>query len=395
MFYKREQYLDKLISLKDTNFIKLITGVRSGGKSVLLQQYREYLQESGVDKKHIIYIDLESYVYRHIHDGKSLLNLIIDLLPKDRRKIYLQLDEIQSVINLEETLDYLGKNFNIDISITSSSNNLLFNKLSKSFPKGCVKIVVYPLSFKEFFHAKGYNMREVDIAYKEYVEFGGFPGVVVSDDDNITKMLLEDLFNSILVKDKNIRKIRNISVLRKLALFLSANVGEPLNPSKISNILNTKNINISNHTINKYLQLLCNTYLFDVIEQYDISKKSIIKSKSKYFSIDYGLTHCALSCAKISDNALKNIVYIELLRRGYNVISGRINNKEIDFIAKKDGKIEYYQVCHQIPENSSRESDNLLMIKDNYPKTIITGRCADFGNINGVNVEYIVDWLLS
>lgn len=394
--YIRKSYLNKMIEFKDSDFTKVITGVRRSGKSVLLMQYRDYLIESGISEESVVYINLESFENQLIKTEKEFRDLILKLLPKNKEKFYLLVDEIQFVEGWQKTINGLRVSYDCDITITGSNAKLLSGELATLLSGRYVEISIYPFSFREFLEIKdiGINSREVDLAYKEYEKFGGFPGVILSN-ENIKLSIISGIYDSILLNDIATRgQIRDTMTLKSLVSYLSDNVGQLVNPSKISNILKNEKIEISNHTITRYLQLLKDAFLFYEVKPYDIRGKAYLRQNSKYFMVDNGLRNYAVTFKESNfGNRLENIVYIELLRRGYDVDIVRVGDKEIDFLAKKNDIVEYYQVAYQIPENN-HETDNLLLIKDNFKKTLITGRYEGVNEISGIEVEYIVDWLL-
>lgn len=395
--YKREKYLKKLIDFKDTDFIKVITGVRRSGKSILLKQYIDYLKELGIKDEFIIYINLEAYEFQSINDEKSFSDIIINLIPKTEEKFYLLIDEIQFIEGWQKVINSFRVSFNCDIVITGSNAKLLSGELATLLSGRYIEIDIYPFSFKEFVEAKGINekSREIDLAYKEYEEYGGFPSVVMSK-ESIKTTILSGIFDSIVLNDIASRgSIRDTLTLKRLVSFLADNVGQLVNPTKISNLLINEKLDISNHTVNRYLELLQTSYLFYEAKPYDLRGKSYLRQNSKYYMVDNGLRNQAIGYKESNfGNRLENIVFMELLRRGYKVDVVRIEDKEVDFIARKNEKTEYYQVAYQLPQNT-HETDNLLMIKDNFNKTLITGRYEGVDNIDGINVEYIVDWLLN
>ncbi|NLW41857.1 MAG: ATP-binding protein [Tissierellia bacterium] len=395
--YKREKYLKKLIDFKDTDFIKVITGVRRSGKSILLKQYIDYLKELGIKDEFIIYINLEAYEFQSINDEKSFSDIIINLIPKTEEKFYLLIDEIQFIEGWQKVINSFRVSFNCDIVITGSNAKLLSGELATLLSGRYIEIDIYPFSFKEFVEAKGINekSREIDLAYKEYEQYGGFPSVVMSK-ESIKTTILSGIFDSIVLNDIASRgSIRDTLTLKRLVSFLADNVGQLVNPTKISNLLINEKLDISNHTVNRYLELLQTSYLFYEAKPYDLRGKSYLRQNSKYYMVDNGLRNQAIGYKESNfGNRLENIVFMELLRRGYKVDVVRIEDKEVDFIARKNEKTEYYQVAYQLPQNT-HETDNLLMIKDNFNKTLITGRYEGVDNIDGINVEYIVDWLLN
>ncbi|GHT79886.1 hypothetical protein FACS1894104_5170 [Actinomycetota bacterium] len=393
--FERPYYLNQLLDFKDTDFIKVITGVRRAGKSVLLMLYRDYLLNSGVPAKQITYINFESFEYQNIKTEDRFRKLIADKIPK-KGKTYLLLDEIQAVDGWQRIVNGVRISFDCDIVITGSNAKMLSGELSTLLAGRYVEIAVYPLSFEEFLAAKkiSANSREVDLAYAEYEKYGGFPSVVIAE-QSIKDTILSGIFDTIVLNDVALRAgVKDASALKSIVGFMADNVGQLVNPTKIANTLKSEGVDTSNHTANRYLSLLENGYLFYRARQYDIRGRDYLRTNSKYFIVDSGLRRNAVGLKDGNfSNRLENIVYIELLRRGYQVDVGRIDNVEIDFVARKRDELFYVQVAYELPRNT-RETDNLLHIKDNYRKIIITGKYYEINMIDGIEVVYIVDWLL-
>lgn len=395
--FERPRYLNQLIRFKDTDFIKVITGVRRSGKSVLLQLFMDYLRQTGIDDRHIIYVNLESFEYIDVRSKNDLKALIQSLLPSDNKRFYVLIDEIQFVFEWEEIVNALRVSYPCDVIITGSNARLLSGELASLLSGRYVEIEVYPLSFQEFLQAKGIDRdsRYVDSAYHEYERHGGFPSLILVD-ESIKSTILSGIFDSIVLHDIADRgQVKDTASLKRLIAYLADNVGQLINPSNVSNTLLSEGIRISNHTIGRYLELLENAYLFFGVRQYDLRGKAHLKTNAKYFMVDSGLRNQAVSFKDGNyGNRLENIVFIELRRRGFQVDVVRLDDKEIDFVARKSGDIQYIQVAYQLP-TSSRETDNLLLVKDNYKKRLITGRYEEVRSIDGIEVNYIVDWLLN
>ncbi len=419
--YSRTDYLNKLLAFKDTDFVKVITGVRRCGKSVILQQYMDSLRELGVPDSHIIYINLESFEYRDVLTDSNLMDVICSKMHSgknrsgknpngsensnngksqqttaNQQKTYILIDEIQFVDGWQKAINALRVSFNCDIVITGSNAKLLSGELATNLSGRYVEIPVYPFSFKEFLGAKqiDVNSREVDLAYKEYEQYGGFPSVVLADEP-LRYTILSGIYDSIILNDIAARaQIKDSFTLKRIVAFLADNVGQLVNASKVTSLLKNERIEVSNHTISRYLELLQNAYLFFEVRPYDIRGKAYLRQNAKYFIVDSGLRNQAVShrLGNIG-NRLENIVFLELLRRGYDVDVARVEGSEVDFIARKGDLVEYYQVTQQLPENT-HETDNLLKLRDNYAKFLITGRYAGVDLIDGIHVKYVVDWLI-
>ncbi|NBJ47209.1 hypothetical protein C6N01_13450 [Enterococcus faecalis] len=394
--FQRPIYLNQLIQFKDSDFIKVITGVRRSGKSVLLMLFKEYLLEEDVSEDHIIYINFESFEYQAIKTEEKFREKIKELLPKDNKKIYLLFDEIQVVEGWQRVVNGIRVSYDSDIIITGSNANMLSGELATLLSGRYIEIPIYPLSFQEFLSVKGIevNSRKIDSAYDEYEKYGGFPSVVIAE-EAIKDTILSGIFDTIVLNDVALRSgVKDPTALKSIISFLSDNVGQLVNSSKIVNTLKSEGVETTTHTVNRYLDLLENGYLFYRVKQYDIRGREYLRTNGKYFIVDSGLRRNAIGRKDGNySNRLENIVFIELKRRGYTIDVGRLDNKEIDFVARRLDETLYVQVTYELP-NNTHETDNLLNIKDNYKKIVITGRYHDIEQINGIPIIYIVDWLL-
>lgn len=395
--FQRPIYLNQLIQFKDSDFIKVITGVRRSGKSVLLMLFKEYLLEEEVSDDHIIYMNFESFEYQPIKTEEKFREKLKELLPKDNKKIYLLLDEIQVVEGWQRVVNGIRVSYDSDIIITGSNANMLSGELATLLSGRYIEIPIYPLSFQEFLSVKGIevNSRKIDNAYDEYEKYGGFPSVVIAE-EAIKDTILSGIFDTIVLNDVALRAgVKDPTALKSIISFLSDNVGQLVNSSKIVNTLKSEGVETTAHTVNRYLDLLENGYLFYRVKQYDIRGREYLRTNGKYFIVDSGLCRNAIGRKDGNySNRLENIVFIELKRRGYTIDVGRLDNKEIDFVARRLNETLYVQVTYELP-NNAHETDNLLNIKDNYKKIVITGRYYDIEQINGISIIYIVDWLMN
>ncbi|MBC2199273.1 ATP-binding protein [Listeria seeligeri] len=395
--FQRPNYLKQLIQFKDSDFIKVITGVRRSGKSVLLMLYKEYLLQEGVKEDHIIYMNFESFDYQTITTEENFRQKLNALLPEDSNKIYLLFDEIQVVEGWQRVINGIRVSYNSDISITGSNANMLSGELATLLSGRYIEIPIYPLSFSEFLNVKGIesSSRKVDYAYDEFEKYGGFPSVVIAE-ESIKDTILSGIFDTIVLNDVALRAgVKDPTALKSIIRFLADNVGQLVNASRIVNTLKSEGVVTTVHTVNRYLDLLENGYLFYRAKQYDIRGREYLRTNGKYFIVDTGLRRNAVGRKDGNySNRLENIVYIELLRRGYTVDVGKLDNKEIDFVARKLDETLYIQVAYELPANM-HETDNLLNIKDNYKKIVVTGRYYETTQIDGIPIIYIVDWLLS
>lgn len=395
--FQRPVYLNQLIQFKDSDFIKVITGVRRSGKSVLLMLYKEYLQQENVAEDHIIYMNFESYEYQTITTEEKFREKLNELLPKDNQKVYLLFDEIQVVEGWQRIVNGIRVSFNSDIIITGSNANMLSGELATLLSGRYIEIPIYPFSFREFLSAKKIetDSRRVDNAYHEYEKYGGFPSVVIAE-ETIKDTILSGIFDTIVLNDVALRAgVKDATALKSIIRFLADNVGQLVNASKIVNTLKSEGVETTVHTVNRYLDLLENGYLFYRAKQYDIRGREYLRTNGKYFIVDTGLRRNAVGRKDGNySNRLENIVYIELLRRGYKIDVGRLDSKEVDFVARRLDETLYVQVAYELP-NNTHETDNLLNIKDNYKKIVVTGRYHEIEQIDGIPIIYIVDWLLA
>lgn len=395
--FQRPIYLNQLIQFKDSDFIKVITGVRRSGKSVLLMLFKEYLLEEDVSEDHIIYMNFESFEYQTIKTEEKFREMLKELLPEDNKKIYLLFDEIQVVEGWQRVVNGIRVSYDSDIIITGSNANMLSGELATLLSGRYIEIPIYPLSFQEFLSVKGIevNSRKIDNAYDEYEKYGGFPSVVIAE-EAIKDTILSGIFDTIVLNDVALRAgVKDPTALKSIISFLSDNVGQLVNSSKIVNTLKSEGVETTIHTVNRYLDLLENGYLFYRVKQYDIRGREYLRTNGKYFIVDSGLRRNAIGRKDGNySNRLENIVFIELKRRGYTIDVGRLDNKEIDFVARRLDETLYIQVTYELP-NNPHETDNLLNIKDNYKKIVITGRYHDIEQINGIPIIYIVDWLMA
>lgn len=394
--FQRPTYLEKLIELQETDFIKVITGVRRSGKSVLLMLYREHLIENGVPPENIIYMNFETLEYQVVTTEEAFRAAVSEQLAEREGRLYFLFDELQVVAGWQRVVNGLRTSCDCDITITGSNANMLSGELATLLSGRYIEIPIFPLSFKEFLTAKQIDptSRDVDRAYQEYEAYGGFPSVVIAD-QAIKDTILSGIFDTIVLNDIAFRAgVKDPVTLKAIIGFLADNVGQLVNSSKIANTLKSEGIETSVHTVNRYLDLLETGYLFYRTRQYDIRGRDYLRTNGKYFIVDSGLRRHAIGGKDGNySNRLENIVFLELLRRGYQVDVGKIDSQEIDFIARKVDETIYVQVAYELP-NNDHETDNLLHIKDNYQKLVITGRYSQVQEVAGIPIVYIVDWLL-
>ncbi|MFR4968812.1 MAG: ATP-binding protein [Lactobacillus kalixensis] len=394
---KRPHYLNKLIEFKDTEFIKVLTGVRRSGKSFILKMYQNYLLEEGITKDQIIYLSFEDFNNIDLYEPKKLYSYLKEKIIPNQR-MYILLDEIQFVQDWQKVINSLRLNALLELVITGSNSNLLSGELATLLSGRYVEIPVYPLSFKEMvsFRSSDPSEAEIDRLYDEYIKYGGFPAVVLAKEE-LKQTILSGIYNTVILNDIGYRNgLRDPGLLMLVAKYLADTVGQLINPNKIVNTLKSAQFSISYNAVQNYLSSFEQAYLFYKANRYDIAGRKILSSQGKYYIVDTGLRTQALG-DKINDRGsiLENIVYLELLRRGYQVQIGKLDDKEIDFIATKVNERQYIQVTYQLPENSTRETDNLLEIPNNYQKIVITGHYEEQTMISGIPIINIRDWLLA
>jgi len=393
---QRDQYLNRLISLKDTDTIKVITGVRRSGKSVLLMLYRDYLKSLGTPEAQILYFNFEDFDLLGVRTDEDLIKLLTPRLTHDHH-LYLMFDEIQMVTGWQRVINGLRVSYDCDIVVTGSNAKMLSGELATLLSGRYVEIPIYPFSFREFLAAKDImeTSPQIDAAFEEFERFGGFPSVVLAD-KGIKDTILSGIFDTIILNDVSMRaNVRDTESLRVLVGFLADNIGQLVRPAKVAGTLKNEGISITNHTIEKYLQLLDDAFLFYRSRQYDLRGRAYLRTSGKYFIVDPGLRRNAIGRRPGNyAGQLENIVYLELIRRGYTVDVGKLETKEVDFIARKVDDLKYFQVTYEIPDNS-HETDNLLNISDNYEKILLTQRrYPEIQNIDGIPVVNVIDWLL-
>lgn len=386
----RRNYLDKLIKYIDTEFVKLITGVRRSGKSFLLKMLEEYLHKQN---KKTIYLNFEHPDTFGIQTTDKLYEFVKTQVKSDER-VYFLFDEIAEVEQWQKLINGLRIAFNCDIYITGSNANMLSGELATYLSGRYVEIKVFPLSLLEL---KDFTEKDsIDLYLQEYIKYGGFPSVLLTKDDQMKSDILKGIYNSILLKDVSIRgNITQIDVLMKLSLYLLDNIGNPVSSSKISNYFKSMNQVVKPETINKYLQLLENAFIFYKATRYDIRGKEHLKTLGKYYVVDLGLKNIMLG--RMNSNLgsmIENIVYLKLIQEGWHVFVGKYDDLEIDFVCFKDNYTKYVQVTLSMPVNSTRETDNLLVVKDNYERTIVTFDYKDVGVVDGIKIVHLTSFLV-
>lgn len=395
----REKYFEKMIDSKDTEFIKVITGIRRSGKSTLLLMFKDYLLKNGVKKENIIHINFESGIYDNIKNYKDLYQYVKEKIKNN--KIYLLLDEVQNVESWEKAINAFKVDFDIDIYITGSNAYLLSSELSTLLSGRYIEIKMYPLSFKEFLMFNKYDESNLEDKFNEYLKYGGLPAIaLIKNNDELILSYLNDIYNTIVKKDIIDRNnIKDIALLENIIKYLFSNVGSPISSNKISDYLNSnKIVQKANHqTIDNYLNMLEKSYIIYKADRIDVKSKALLKTLGKYYVSDTGLRNIILGFRNINEgHLLENVVYLELLRRGYKVNIGKNSDYEVDFVAENTHTIKYYQVTQTLSDEQvkNRELRSLESISDNYGKIILSMDKSINNDYNGIKVKNIINWLL-
>ena len=395
----RELYINKLLAYKDTEFIKVITGIRRCGKSSLLKIFKdEILKEN--KKANIIYMNFESFEFDDIKNYKEMYDWIKERT-KQNQKNYILLDEIQRITGWEKVVNALLIDIDSDIYITGSNAYLLSSELSTYLTGRYIEIKVLPLSFKEFLD---FTVLEDNISIEdkfiEYVKFGGMPGIItIKNEADLYENVIKGIYNTVFMKDVVERnKLVDGSLLEKILKYLMSNIGSQISSKKIADYLTSQGTKITHNTVLNYLQMLENAYIIYKAPRYDIKGKELLKTLEKYYIVDTGIRNVTLGFRN-SDfgHIIENIVYFELLRRGYDVTIGKTDALEVDFIATKSNDKKYFQVTYTMLEENvkQRELNSLRQINDNYEKIVLTmDKLYNNTSEDGIKIKYLIDWLL-
>lgn len=391
----RKKYLERLRNLKHKKLIKIITGIRRCGKSTVMEMFRDELLENGVDENQIIFLNFEDYDNKHLRNPDELYSYIKERLTKKMNYIFL--DEIQSVENFPEIVDSLYIKDNVDIYITGSNSSLLSSEIATLISGRYVEIKMLPLSFTEFVQATKQE-KQLSQAYRQYVETSSFPYVIelLQTPDEINSYL-EGIYNTILVKDIiDRKKIADTLVLKSVSEFLFDNIGLELSSKRIADTLTSNGRKSDPKTIEKYITSLEESFIVYKASRYNIKGKEYLKSLEKYYVSDIGLRNFMLG-KKAMDvgHILENIVYLELIRRGYEVYVGKVDDMEIDFVAQNTQGNTYIQVSASVRDENTleRELKPLKAVRDNYPKILLTLDDDPDGDYDGIIRKNALDWL--
>ncbi len=395
---QREKYLEFLRRHKDQDVIKVVSGVRRCGKSTLFELFKQELLTSGVKANQIISINFEDLEFEPLQEYHALHEYIVERLILET-PMYVFLDEVQHVPQFEKVVGSLFIKPNVDIYITGSNAYFMSSDIATLLTGRYVQVEMLPLSFKEFHSAYSQqNLSDMDI-YNLYIEHSSFPRLVHVEDDESIDEYLESILNTVILKDIVTRlKITDVPLLLDIIKYLLANIGSLINPTKIANTLTSYGRKTDNKTVEKYLQGLKDGLLIYEVNRFDVKGKALLQRNAKYYVVDSAFRKFLLSRTD-SDRGhiLENIVYLELIRRGYRVYVGHLQNGEIDFVAKKPHRLEYYQVSYSVMDDTTlrRELSPLEKLDDNYPKYLLTMDVLHkTDNHNGIEQKNVLDWLL-
>lgn len=392
----REEYLKKLFTYMDAPIIKILAGIRRCGKSTILEMLHKELISKGIDESNIICKRYTSFEIDDCYTAKYMYNDIKKEMINDN-KYYLLLDEVQEIDGWEKAINSLLEDTSADIYVTGSNSKLMSSEISTYLTGRYVLIPVYPLSFKEYLDFKSSNTKSKKDLLNEYIKFGGFPIVALGNyDEQSAYQIVEGIYNSVITSDITKRhNIVNFDLFNRVVKFIIENVGKTFSANSIVKFLKSEGRALSVESIYNYLEWLEKAFVIYRCRRYDLQGKSVLKTQEKFYLADQSLKYCIMGFnPKSIASMLENIVYFELKRRGYEVYIGKLGTKEIDFVAMKRDERIYVQVCRTLPENSDREIGNLLTIKDQYPKYVVTLDELSTGNVNGVKIIHLFDFLL-
>lgn len=394
---QRTEYLNKLIAFRDKKIIKVITGVRRCGKSTLMQIYQDYLRDIGIEEKCIVSVNLEDYDYYELRQPKNLHSYIKERLVNGKMT-YIFLDEIQRCENFPEVVDSLFIKDNVDLYLTGSNAYMLSIEIATLISGRYVEISMLPLSFKEYVLSTG-SSNELSRKYTEYLENSSFPYTLeLKGQPKEIKDYLDGIYNTIVVKDVASRKrFPDTMMLESVARFIFDNIGNPLSTKKIADTMTSYGRKIDVKTVEKYLNSLMESFIVYQAKRYNISGKQYLKTLEKYYVVDIGMRYMLLGSRSTDiGHILENVVYLELLRRGYQVYVGKIDDLEVDFVAMESKRIIYFQVAATVRDESTlkRELTPLEKINDHYQKFILTLDDDPEADYNGIRRINVLDWLM-
>ena len=393
----RPNYLEKIKPFIDVKLVKILAGIRRCGKSTILEMLKQELLSHGIDENHIIIRKYSNEDYDKSFTSKKIYEELKSLII-DNNKYYFLLDELQEINGWEKVINTLLENYNTDIYVTGSNSRLMSSEISTYLTGRYITIPVYTLSFKEYLTFKNNTNKSNKDLLQDYIRYGGFPLVASSNfDEKSTYSIVEDIYNSVVIKDiVNRHSITNIDLFKRVVRFIVENVGKTFSANSIVNFLKSERRTISVEAIYNYLEWLEKAFVIYRCKRYDLQGKSILKTQEKFYLADQSIKYALYGFNPTSiASTIENIVFFELKRRGFDVYIGKNADKEIDFVATSRNDKIYVQVCKELPKESDKQIENLMKIKDNYPKLVVTLDDYAGGNINGIKIVHLVDFLLN
>lgn len=405
----RTKYLEKILPFIDKPLIKVIIGVRRSGKTVLLSQIREHIEKNGIPNSQLVDLNFESFANRSLLNAKDLYEHILQKSKDSQgKRLYLFFDEIQEVTNWQKVINSLAVDIDCDIYLTGSNSNMLSGELATYIAGRYIHFTVYPFTFAEIkqYYAestsfpKGFPVgfsKSDEMLFNEYLQFGGLPQRFILQDEQSVHSYIDDVYNTIVIKDVISRnKIADIDLLKRLTAFLLDNVGNPFSANSICNKLKAEGVNTTVATLMNYISAIKNAMVVITAPRYDVKGKALLSTNEKYYATDLGLRNNVKSSDIIDYNKLyENIIFLEMLSRGYEINVGKIDDYEIDFICIKNRKKVYIQVAYLLANQSvvEREFRPLHKVNDNFPKYVISADKHDFSG-DGIIHKNIIDFLL-
>lgn len=390
----RPEYMKQLISFRDKDLIKVVTGVRRCGKSTLFDLYIDYLYSDGVGENEVTHINLEDHEFDFIKDYNDLYDYVNSKLTKGQNYIFL--DEVQRVDGFQKACDSLYIRKNVDLYITGSNSSLLSGELATLLSGRYIEIKMLPLSFKEYISYVGDG--DLERKYVSYITNSSFPYALMLNNSRDIRMYLDGLYNTVIVKDiANRKDISDISMLNDVIKFMFSNIGNLCSSTNIANTMTSSGRKISVPTVEKYLDALVESFVLYKANRYDIKGKNYLVTGSKYYLSDVGLRYYLLGSKNMDEgHVLENIVYLELIRRGYEVYIGKNDSNEVDFVASNDKGDEYYQVSYTVRDKDTLERELRVLgdIKDHNPKYLLTADNSPYISHDGIKQINVFDWLL-
>ena len=397
-FVKRDSYLAYLKKFRDKKIVKVITGVRRCGKSVLMRLYADELKASGVDAKQIISINFEDFNYHDLREPKALYSYVSSHMVKDGMN-YLFLDEIQHVAGYADVVDALYVKDNVDIYITGSNAYMLSSEIATLLSGRYVELKLLPFSLKEYSMARAGEEQSVDRLYADYITYSSFPyAASLGREPQVLNDYLRGIYSTIVLKDVMQRnKIGDSMMLESVVAFLADNIGNTFSTKKISDTMTSAGRKIDVKTVEKYLTALSESCIVYPVKRYDVKGRNLLKTMEKYYLVDVALRNMLLGERRIDyGRILENVVFLELMRRYPNVYIGKVDNMEVDFITTNAQEVCYFQVCASMRDASTRDRElkPLQSIGDNYPKVILTLDPDPVTYYNGIKQQNAIDWLM-